>query len=1068
LSFKGFSLEEGLSNSNVTCLLQDKRGYLWVGTLGGGVNRFDGTVFTTLTKKDGLVGNEVRAMLEADDGRIWLGTNEGISVYDGIRFKTIDAKLGLRGTNILCLFEDEKGRIWAGTDDAGVNVIEELSKDSFSIKNFDQSSGLSNNFIFEIDEGPDGNLWFATFYGGIDIVAQSGDSISVQWLKGTIDIPSSLIICLEKDGNGGMWVGSYDRGVFHLSPTEAGGYQVDEIYGLASEVGDNTVWDLHIDADARLWIATNSKGLRRKEGSVFASFTEVNGLPNNQLLCLLEDREGNVWIGTNGNGLARFSGEHFIHLTESSGFFLDQVYCIRQFEDGRLLFSSYGSGIAVQRDPLSFEFDYLTANTGLPGNYVSSVTIDTNDHIWAATENGVVRYDGKFLDTYTEATGLLSNVVNVIHADRLGVIWCGTKYGVSAIAGDRVLNITTEEGLIDNTVTDIIEDQKGNIWFATLGGLAKYDRSQLQTFDEVEGLTYKRINTLAEDARGNIFIATNGGGLFWLNAHTSDSVNIQKMEHPDLSSQSYTDIAFMDAHTLIAGFNHGFDRIVIEDSEITSVTSYEKSDGYLGVETNFNAIFVDNTSRVWFGTPIGATLFRPSLEPQIHTEPQVHIDGVKLFYQDVNWSDYSDELMPWNGLPKQLELRHTDRQLTFQFTGISHVNPEKVLYRHVLEGAEEVWSPPQSDRQITYPGLTPGTYTFKVVAIDANGKQSEPAEFKFSIKPPWYQTTLFYILCFIALIILIYAFISYREMKLKEEKEYLERVVAERTAEVVQQKEIIEHKNKDITDSINYASRIQEAMLPNMGELNDHFDEAMIIFMPKDIVSGDFFWFSERNGKIFFTASDCTGHGVPGAFMSMIGASLLNDCINEKELDHPDLILNETRQGVIFALNQTGEEGQQKDGMDMALCSFEPSSMVLEFAGANNPMYVLRNSNDPLEQLDGTKIEAWEEINGIGLFEVKPSKMPVGYYSGDMVPFERHSFKAKKGDVVYSFSDGYPDQFGGPKGKKFKYAALKRKLIEIYHLPMEQQKKALNNTILAWMGTDHEQIDDICVVAVRL
>lgn len=283
----------------------------------------------------------------------------------------------------------------------------------------------------------------------------------------------------------------------------------------------------------------------------------------------------------------------------------------------------------------------------------------------------------------------------------------------------------------------------------------------------------------------------------------------------------------------------------------------------------------------------------------------------------------------------------------------------------------------------------------------------------------------------------------------------LEKQVKERTFEINQQKEEIESKNKDITDSINYAKRIQDSILPGESKLKAHYPDSFILFKPKDIVSGDFYWFSEIvNGekkKIIYAAADCTGHGVPGAFMSMIGNSLLNQIVNEKGIDSPALILDQLRKGIIKALNQTNS-GESKDGMDIALCSIERldnNEFQIEYSGANNPLWIL---NQESEQF---------------LLETKADKQPIGIYQAEQKPFTNHSFILPKASSIYIFTDGYADQFGGPKGKKFKYLQLKELLISLKNSSMDDQKNILNQTFEHWKGAE-EQVDDICVIGIRL
>ena len=255
----------------------------------------------------------------------------------------------------------------------------------------------------------------------------------------------------------------------------------------------------------------------------------------------------------------------------------------------------------------------------------------------------------------------------------------------------------------------------------------------------------------------------------------------------------------------------------------------------------------------------------------------------------------------------------------------------------------------------------------------------------------------------------------------------------------------IHEKNKEITDSINYASRIQAALLPQEEVLSQYLPEHFILFLPRDIVSGDYYWASSIGDKIIFTAADCTGHGVPGAFMSMLGISFLNEIVDERHILDPGKILNELRKNVIKALKQTGKEQEQKDGMDMAICVYDTASKVLEYAGAYNPLYLVREGE---------------------LEEYKADRMPISYFGDRDELFQTKTIPVLTGDQIYMFSDGYADQFGGPEGKKFKYKTLKQLLLDVRQEPMHKQKKILQERFETWKG-EFEQIDDVVLLGVR-
>ncbi len=256
----------------------------------------------------------------------------------------------------------------------------------------------------------------------------------------------------------------------------------------------------------------------------------------------------------------------------------------------------------------------------------------------------------------------------------------------------------------------------------------------------------------------------------------------------------------------------------------------------------------------------------------------------------------------------------------------------------------------------------------------------------------------------------------------------------------------IQLKNIAITDSINYASRIQSALLPQQKTLQKALPQHFILFLPRDIVSGDFYWASEMDNKVILAAADCTGHGVPGAFMSMLGITFLDEIVNKRNVISANEILNDLREEVIKALKQTGKEEEQKDGMDIALCVYDRDTAQLEFSGAYNSLYLIRNNE---------------------LEEYKADRMPISYYGDIYQSFNNQLIQIKPGDTIYIFSDGYADQFGGPKGKKFKYRALQELLLSIHTESMEQQKQILEQQFMDWKG-EIEQIDDVIVIGLKL
>ncbi len=277
---------------------------------------------------------------------------------------------------------------------------------------------------------------------------------------------------------------------------------------------------------------------------------------------------------------------------------------------------------------------------------------------------------------------------------------------------------------------------------------------------------------------------------------------------------------------------------------------------------------------------------------------------------------------------------------------------------------------------------------------------------------------------------------------------------SKREAEIYQLKNVelkkaydeIEEKNIEITDSIRYAKRIQDAVLPPEDVFTEFMPEHFILFRPRDIVSGDFYWMTKRDQCSIFVVADCTGHGIPGAFMSMLGVSFLNDIVGRMENLQANQILEQLRSQVIESLHQTGKEGEAKDGMDIALCIYNHETQVLQFSGAFNPIYHIRKDK---------------------LTELKADRMPIAIHWKMDGEFSNQEIQIVKGDVIYMFSDGYADQFGGPEGKKFRYKPLKDLLLSIQDQPMEEQKTILEDSFEEWKGT-LPQVDDVIVMGLKL
>ena len=410
-------------------------------------------------------------------------------------------------------------------------------------------------------------------------------------------------------------------------------------------------------------------------------------------------------------------------------------------------------------------------------------------------------------------------------------------------------------------------------------------------------------------------------------------------------------------------------------------------------------------------------------------------------------------------------IRYSNNNIEFRWSAPYYNYEEKIVYSYFLEGFSKGWSEWTHVLYRDFTNLPHGSYTLRVKARNVYNDESREDSFAFIIQRPWYLSFVAFLLYMIAVIIVVYIIILLYTRRLKNENIRLEGIIQDRTAEIRKQKE-------ELTDSIEYASRIQRALLPPEQMLTKHGLDHFILFKPRDIVSGDFYWFGAMDDKVFVVAADCTGHGVPGAFMSMLGISFLDEIVIKSGITETNKILNALRNHVITSLRQTGKSMDEstKDGMDLSMVAIDKSKKSIQYSGAYNPLYVVRKLTEEEKSLlskgDAIELERGAVHNDTHmLYQMKADHMPIGISEKD------HSFTAKlveeRDATIYLFSDGYVDQFGGPLGNKYMSRNYKKLWLEIHDLPMDQQREKLDHELTSWMG-DISQVDDILVIGIRI
>jgi ligand-binding sensor domain-containing protein/serine phosphatase RsbU (regulator of sigma subunit) len=1059
-NFRNYTVDDGLAQSQVLCMYQDTKGNMWFGTNSGGACRFDGNKFTGFTDKNGLVNNIVYSICEDKKGNIIFGTSEGLSVYNGFSFTNFTDSTGLPHNRVYKVTADDDG-VWVGTK-KGVCRLE-----SGKIVPFKNDTLLNKSAVWTIFCGSKGATWFGTFTNGI--IRFDGKNSRQFSVKEGLD--NNFIRCITEDKNGNLWAGTL-KGVNKITGDSTkimtslfGGPLVSVTSAFADEKGD-------------LWFGT-AIGTYRISANTVTSFSEKNGLVSNSILCMSGDREGNIWMGMDGTGVSKLAGETFFNYGARDSLGDNYITCV--FQDSKKnMWLGTQAGLAkmdLQKHVTIFSTKIKDTGKNIAGTIVQCVYEDPQGNLWFGTKTGLSIYDGSNFRNYDEKQGLSDHTIYCIAADKNSTVWAGTLSGVCSFNGTEFEPFDRLDkevfGKESRAVYCIYKDKENNLWFATDRGAVKYDYQNLTRFTAKENFTTKRVQSITADARGDMWFGTDEGVFNYRNGkfiHIDDSKG--------LASNKVYLLAPENEHTLWIGTNKGLDKLDLDTFNTTfgiSIRHYGREEGFMGVECNSNARFTDDQGRLWFGTVKGATVYDPHLDHINLQEAKTRISGIRLFFQSADLKTYSNGVDSMTGLPVDLVLPYAMNHVTLDFIGVSLSIPSKVQYRYLLEGLDGNWIPPTSRTEATYSSLPPGDYVFKLIASNNDGLwNKEPVVFKFTILPPWYRTWWFYTLCVLLVGGSVYMYITVRTRNLEKAKVELEQEVQLRTfqlrqekekvevinAEVNQQKAIIEAKNRDITDSILYAKNIQEAILPPLDNFFNEFKDSFVLYLPKDIVSGDFYWFAKRRNKRLIAAADCTGHGVPGAFMSIIGNALLNEIVTEKDILGPSAILDELHAGVKIALKQSGGENERRDGMDIALCAvtLPPSGDgpgILEYAGANRALWMFRK-------------------NGNGeLSVIKPDKFPIGGLQlEENRKFTGHTLEVEKGDMIYIFSDGYADQFGGDKpgkvgGKKFMVKNFEKLLSSIRNLPMQQQQEVLRKNFMDWKA-NYEQVDDVLVIGFRI
>jgi len=1016
--FDNYTVEDELASSKVYTILQSKNHQVWLGTLSG-VSRFDGIKFQNFSSDNGMASNSVRALFEDSKGNIWYGHTEGgISRFNGKKFEYLPPNY-LFNKDITSFAEDNSGKIWVTSNGNGAVLILNPFESLQSIK-FERYQGKRlGDIVFSCYKLKDGSIYFIT-NAGVKIYNP---------IKNTFinfnprNFPSYFqITTICEDSRRNIWFGTYHGGLYQYIPKQ----DTVIIYDIRDGLSSNWISCITEDRKGNIWAGTWGGGISVINDRKIKIYNTKNGLQDNNIWSIIEDAEGNILIGTTENGLSIFKGEYMVNFSNEKSLINRQVWAILEDQHKNVWFGTDRGIITYQPngDTDKQFIAYSPANSIIP-EQIRFIKADKNQNIWIGTENaGVYKYDIKrkaFLKDYDINMKLTSeNLITSMEIDHKNVLWIGTRDGLNyidlnSLKSDRLSNAN---GLAGNDISSLLVTADNSIVVGSKGKGFTIIKDTIYTKFALDGNETPRC--FVQDNNGTIWIGTESHGL--LGYKDGQIIKRYSIKEGLLSNLVNQVICDLDGNIYV-GTNKGMNKIDVNSQKIYV---YTKRNGFLGIETKSNATFRNPEGHIWFGTMNGVLKYLPELDHPANLQPLTHIYRLRV-------NQIERPIAP------DLILNSAENSIIIDYISICLTNPDAVQYQVKLEGIDTEWQPVTNQSSIIYPALPPNKYVFNVRARNSAGIWNTiPDYLAFQIMPPFYKRWYFIVMGIFIIVFLLFLYIQLRERNLITEKKILEERVQERTQEVMLINEELAMKNKDVLDSIQYAKRIQLSVLPPAIP----FDNTFVLFKPKDIVSGDFFWFMSDETYEWLAAVDCTGHGVPGAFMSLIGSNSLNKIVKEMHITSPSDILNQLDEEVTKTLHQYEKGETITDGMDISLIRYNKNTHVLDFSGAFNPLWIIRKRE---------------------LYETRADRFAIGRSPHANKRFTNDTTQLEPEDTVYLCTHGYADQFGGPENKKYKTGKFKEFIINIQQYSMLKQRQMLEDNIDKWRGKQ-VQIDDILVI----
>jgi ligand-binding sensor domain-containing protein len=1082
LSAAHFTGKTGLTANSVWGIMQDQQGFMWF-TVNNGLNRYDGKNFKFYNKK-----KYGRLPYQSSDGTLWLSTQaKGLKSFHPKTGKLVsyrhhknkDEGVSIGNNQINCIYEITPEHLWVNTAQ-GLNVLKikngQIVSNKANLMLTKEVQAPKDRYLRSIYKDLSGNVW-GLFNNDIYQFSTTKPTAPTYLQKYTI--AHSLLHKprrIYEDAQGRFWLGT-ETGVGTLNPTTG----CVDFKGLKNQA----VFVIYQDSRNTLWVGTN-RGLYWLDEQTgrfvrFESQLQVLGnLGDLPIMCMYEDNSGSLWIGTAGHGLYQLE-------TKSRKFSLRQLY----LKNGngfnkKLSFWHIATGhknllwLQTLNNKL-LSFDYLTGQTKFythqPNNpqsishrQVSVIYKDNANRVWVGTRDGVNlinEHTGEF-KRYYPAIGK-NNYVNQILEDAQRHVIVQVrhqglyKYNQAKDSFEPyfAMHHIDKAGEYKSKCKTMLIDKKGTLWTLIknrstvrldLIDLASRKKAVIDFKDStnIHGITY-----IYESNSGQIWLASYGGGLIKVSHKTKEKIHLKYYQKQHGLANEFLYGILEDAEgNLWLSHDQGLSKF---DPTVETFNNYTVNDGIQDAEFMESAFAQTQDGQMFFGGGEGLTAFYPREIVANAYIPPIVLTDFKVYDQSVDFDTPNTPLTQGVTFTKKLCLTYQQaRSFSFEFNALSYIHSEQNQYKTKLDNYDVTWQNLGKRNFITYTNIPPGKYIFRVQGANYDGAWNPRGlSIEVIILPAWWQTWWFRLGVISTVLLLIWVGYRARISGIKKQKRELEHQVMLRTQEVMTQKEeistqldAIAEQSKRISQSIRAAKTIQEAILPFDALLQQMLKDYFIIYRPKDVVSGDFYWASQIHNTRILAAIDCTGHGIPGAFMSLIGFAILNDIVNVNQITEPAKILEVLRHSIRDTLQQEKTGG--RNGMDMVLVTLEETAhqqTKVCFAGAKRPLWYIEKNSVSTEALSGSNVS-------IGVEYLKKRFI------------QNHVLTFESGTLLYLSTDGFPDQNDAQR-KRFGSQALMNLLYQHHHLPLVAQQQALEEKLDLYMkGTN--QRDDILLMGILL